>query len=81
MSKRPVRPRSMWWRVLGVALRRLSEVEGGGRLRLIALIEEPAVVGRILRHLGLPVDLPVARPARAPPLLAVAEAHENESAP
>jgi hypothetical protein len=43
-----------------------------GRLRLIALIEETAVIGRILRHLGLPTDLPVARPARAPPLLAAA---------
>jgi len=41
----------------------------GGRLRLIALIEAAAVIGRILRHLGLPTDL---RPARAPPLLAVA---------
>ena len=44
----------------------------GGRLRLVALIEAAAVIGRILRHLGLPTDLPVARPARAPPLLAVA---------
>ena len=40
----------------------------GGRLRLIALIEEAAAIGRILRHLSLPPDLPVARPARAPPL-------------
>jgi hypothetical protein len=44
----------------------------GGRLRLIALIEAAAVIGRILCHLGLPTDLPVARPARAPPLFAVA---------
>jgi hypothetical protein len=43
----------------------------GGRLRLVALIEEAAVIGRILRHLGLPVDLPVARAVRAPPLFAV----------
>jgi hypothetical protein len=43
------------------------------RLRLIALIEEVAVIGRILRHLGLPTDLPVARPARAPPLLTAAD--------
>jgi hypothetical protein len=40
----------------------------GGRLRLIALIEEAAVIDRILRHPGLPTNLPVARPARAPPL-------------
>lgn len=43
-----------------------------------------AVIGRMLRHLGLPTDLPVARPARAPPLLAAAgeaQADEYESAP
>jgi len=56
----------------------------GGRLCLIALIEEAAVIGRMLRHLGLPTDLPVARPARAPPLLAAAgeaQADDYESAP
>jgi len=55
----------------------------GGRLRLIALLEEAAVIGRILRHLGLPTDVPVARRARAPPLLAVAgdaEVDVDESA-
>ena len=41
----------------------------GGRLRLIAVIDEPAVVERILRHLGLPTEIPEARPARAPPVL------------
>lgn len=39
-----------------------------------ALIQEAAVIGRIRPHLGLPTDLPVARPARAPPLLAASEA-------
>jgi hypothetical protein len=39
----------------------------GGRLRLIALIEEAAVIDRILRHLGLPTEVPAPRPARAPP--------------
>jgi hypothetical protein len=39
----------------------------GGRLRLIALIDHPRVVERILRHLGLPTDRPEPRPARAPP--------------
>ena len=39
----------------------------GGRLRLIALIEEAAVIGRILRHLGVPTEIPAPRPARAPP--------------
>jgi hypothetical protein len=42
----------------------------GGRLRLIALIEEAAVIGRILRHLGVPTEIPAPRPARAPPLFA-----------
>ncbi len=41
----------------------------GGRLRLIPLIEEAAVIGRFFRHLGLPPEPPVPRPARAPPLV------------
>ncbi len=40
----------------------------GGRLRLIALIEEASVIQRILRHLGLPTEIAAPRPARAPPL-------------
>ena len=40
----------------------------GGRLRLIAVIDDPAVVQRVLRHLGLPTEIPTARPARAPPI-------------
>ena len=42
----------------------------GGRLRLIALIEDASVVRRILRHLGMPTEIPAPRPARAPPLAA-----------
>jgi hypothetical protein len=56
----------------------------GGRLRLVSLVEDGAVIGRILRHLRLPTDLPVARPPRAPPLLATAgeaQADQYESAP
>ena len=34
--------------------------------RLLALLEAGAVTMRILRHLGLPTDVPAARPARAP---------------
>jgi hypothetical protein len=37
-------------------------------LKLIALIEEPRVVRKILDHLGLPTDIPSPRPARSPPL-------------
>ena len=34
----------------------------GGRLRLIALIEQAAVIRRILGHLGLPTEVPVPHP-------------------
>ena len=40
----------------------------GARMRLVATIEQGAVIERILRHLGLPGDLPSPWPARAPPL-------------
>jgi hypothetical protein len=40
----------------------------GDRLELIALIEDPTVIRHILRHLGVPTDVPTARPARPPPL-------------
>src|SRR5712692_4099247 len=36
-----------------------------GPSALIALIEEAAVIGRILGHLGLPTETPAPRPARA----------------
>jgi hypothetical protein len=39
----------------------------GGRLRLVALIDQASVVQRILRHVGLPTELPEFRAARAPP--------------
>jgi len=39
----------------------------GGRLRLVALIEDTRVVERILRHLGWPTDVATPRPARPPP--------------
>jgi hypothetical protein len=32
----------------------------GGRLRLIALVEPGAVCARILRHLGVPTEVPAA---------------------
>jgi hypothetical protein len=40
----------------------------GGRFRLIALIEDPAVIRRILRHLGVPTEVPRRRASRAPPI-------------
>jgi len=42
----------------------------GGRMRLIALIDQASVIQRILRHLGLPTGIPAGCPARAPPSLA-----------
>ena len=39
-----------------------------GRLRLVALLDAGPVTARILRHLGLPPEVPTTRPARAPPL-------------
>ena len=42
----------------------------GGRLRLIALIDEAAVIERLLGHLGVPTTILTPRPARAPPVSA-----------
>ncbi len=39
-----------------------------GRLKLVALIQDGAVIRRILHHLGLPDVVPEMRPSRAPPL-------------
>ena len=52
----------------------------GGRLTLIALIEDPAVIARVLRHLGLPTAMPEAQTARAPPLHLVVDAPLTEVA-
>jgi hypothetical protein len=34
---------------------------------LLALIEPASLIARILTHLGLPAEVPVARPSGAPP--------------
>ncbi len=39
----------------------------GGRMRLIATIEDPRLIRRILAHLELPPEGPTACPARPPP--------------
>jgi hypothetical protein len=39
----------------------------GQRMRLVATIEDPAVVKKILNHLGLSTEVPEAQPARPPP--------------
>ena len=52
----------------------------GGRLRLIALIDEAGVIERVLRHLGLPTEIPEPRPPRAPPLPLDARARDVDDA-
>ena len=44
----------------------------GGELTIIAAIEEPAVIVRILTHLGLPARVPPPAPARRLPLFEMA---------
>jgi hypothetical protein len=39
----------------------------GGRMKFIALIEDPDVIKKILEHEGLPTETPKPRPARPPP--------------
>jgi len=46
----------------------------GGRLQLIALIEQTTVITRILRHLGLPSEVPASCPPRSPPTSALSDA-------
>jgi len=71
-AKSYARPRHFAWADL---LRRvflfdiLACADCGGRLRLVATIEDPAVVTKILSHLGLPPDPPSPSPARSPPWL------------
>jgi len=36
-------------------------------MRLIVAIEDPAVVKKILNHLGLSTEVPESQPARPPP--------------
>jgi len=63
-----VRPRHYPWAYL---LRRVFEIDilacpdCGGRLRLVATIEQPGVIEKILAHLGLPLEVPMPAPARS----------------
>jgi hypothetical protein len=40
-------------------------LECGGRMKLIAMIDQPAVIAKILSHLGLPTEPPSAAALRA----------------
>jgi uncharacterized protein YbaR (Trm112 family) len=67
-SRSQPRPHTPWAELL----RRTFEIdvlacpECGGRLRLLATIEQPAVVRKILSHLGIPAECPEPLPARSP---------------
>ena len=39
----------------------------GGRRQVLTFLTDPDVIGRILLHLGEPVELPEVAPARSPP--------------
>ena len=80
-----VRPSYVAWADL---LRRVCAIDVlacpdcGGRLRLLATIEDRAVVETILTHLGLPVDPPRPSPARTPawlPGVRAAADHEDHA--
>ena len=68
----PSRARSLPWAAL---LRRVHQVDVlacprcHAPLTVLAYLTDPHVTEKILRHLGLPTDLPSAAPARAPPQL------------
>ena len=81
-DRRPVR-NSLWAELMrrSMGLDVLACHRCGGRLRLIAVIDDPAVVERVLRHLGLPTEIPEARPARAPPVPLLADAPSTGGAP
>jgi len=42
-------------------------IKCGGKMKIIAAIEDPKVIKKILEHLRLPTKLPPLQPARAPP--------------
>ena len=44
----------------------------GGDMKIIAAIEEPEVIAKILMHLGLPARAPPRSPARRPALFQAA---------
>lgn len=72
-GERPANPGWAGWMQRSFGFEVLACPRCPGRLRLVALIHQPAVVRRILMHLGLPPDLPVLRPSRDPPVLEWAE--------
>lgn len=65
----PIRPRKLGWaqllrRTLGVDPLKCARC--GATMVVLALITQPAIVVRILQHLGLPTTVPPIAPARLP---------------
>ena len=63
-----------WRRWCRALLKRVFDIDleycprCGGELKIIAAIEEPAVIANILTHQGLPARAPQPAPALRPPL-------------
>ena len=71
----PSAPARMSWarllkRVFDIDIEQCSQC--GGTLKIIAAIEDPTVIAKILTHLGLPARAPPRSPARSYHLLATA---------
>ena len=68
-NKRPFKQRIPWARLLARVFK--IDVETcphcQGRVKIIAAIEDPAVIVKILEHLGLPSRAPQVHSARGPP--------------
>ena len=71
-SARPSRPRSSWAQLLrrvlsvdALSCPRCSSREQSVPMVVLAFLSDPAVVSRILRHLGLPLAAPALAPARS----------------
>ena len=71
MTRGEVRDRYLDWasllkRVFGEEILVCSRC-GHSPMRVIAAIDDPPIVEKILVHLGLPSERPVVSPARSPP--------------
>ena len=68
-GKRRARRNLLWAelmsRVFGINVLKCPECSG--QCRVIACIEDPKVIRKILRHLGLPTQGATLHPARGPP--------------
>ncbi len=69
---KPKRKGSRYWpwaqlmaRTFAIDVEKCPKCEG--RMKLVALVQDPKTVARLLRHLGEPNEPPVRAPARAPP--------------